>query len=367
MNGKDVSRARNIGLDLYKIICMILIVMAHYSDHGKTPLVASDPLTLNWFLLASVRIAPFCLGAFMLTTGYFLSMKTNYSWRPFFRLYGQVLFYSVASGVAAYFIGTREMSLLNIAKMFLPFSFNRYWYFSAYIVIFLIHPFINKLIDSLTKKQLAALCVVNLVLFSVIRTLTTAEWLQGTNRLYLFITLYFVGAYIRKYGIRLSLKKSGLISLALIVTELVSLIVMKYVAQLIHKDQVVLYFVWNVEKIIPTALSICLFIFFMQLNIQNRAVIRCVEFLSPSLFGVYLLHIGDLHVWLFEQVFDNSVLYKTGSILPQMLLATVTIFCVGIIIDKIRYLILEKPIFRLADGKIRKLDEKTNRILQKEE
>lgn len=364
MNGKDVRRGRNIGLDLYKVLCMLLVVMTHYSDHGKTPLTASDPLTFNWFLLAAARIGPFILGAFMLITGYFLSMKTKFSWRSFFKLYGQVLFYSVATGIAACLLGTKEMSLLNVVKMVLPFSFNRYWYFSAYIVILLLHPFINKLIDSLTKKQLAALCVVSLVLFSVIRTVTAAEWLQGTNRLYLFITMYFVGAYIRKYDIRLSKKQSGLIAVALIVAELVSLIVMKYVAQIIHKDNVISYFVWNAEKILPVALSISLFLFFKQLNIKNQAVIRCIEFLSPSLFGVYLLHIGDLHVWLFEQVFDNSVLYKTGSILPQMLLATVTIFCAGIIVDKIRCLILEKPLLRLTEGTIRKLDEKTNALLQ---
>lgn len=124
-----------------------------------------------------------------------------------FRLYGQVFFYSVACGLVSVLIGTRQFGWGLLAKMVLSFSFNRYWYFSAYLVIYMLHPFLNKLINTLNRKQLLALCVVCLTIFSGIRTLTAAEWLQGTNRMFIFVTRYFVGAYIRTAEIRL--KKKG--------------------------------------------------------------------------------------------------------------------------------------------------------------
>lgn len=356
---------RNYGIDLFKIICMFLVIGFHYSDHGMTPLTADDPLSVNWLTLGTARMwGGICNGAFMLTTGYFLSMKKQFSWANAFRLYGQVFFYSVACGLVSVLIGTRQFGWGHLAKMVLPFSFNRYWYFSAYLVIYMLHPFLNKLIHSLNRKQLLALCVVCLAIFSGIRTLTAVEWLQGTNRLFIFMTLYFVGASIRIAEIKVKKKVSGLISLALLATEFVSLLVMKYVAHILQKDDLIVYFVWGVEKILPVALSITLFLFFMELNIKRKFVKRFCAFASPALFGVYLIHIGDLHTWLFKQVFDNSALYTDGFILPQMLLAMVCIFCGGILIDHIRILLLEKPLLRLTAGKIRKLDEKTNALLQ---
>lgn len=47
---------RNYGIDIYKILCMFLVIAFHFSDHGTTPLLAGNPLTFNWILLASSRI-----------------------------------------------------------------------------------------------------------------------------------------------------------------------------------------------------------------------------------------------------------------------------------------------------------------------
>lgn len=352
---------RNYGIDIYKILCMFLVIAFHFSDHGTTPLLAGNPLTFNWILLASSRIwGGVCNCCFMLVSGYFLSSKTGFTWRNVFKLYGQVWFYSIVSFVAAVALGTIPFGKLALVKALLPLTFNRYWYFSTYIVVYLFHPFFNRLIDALTQTQHQGICILTISLFSLYYTLSHAEWIIGTNRLLIFITLYFVGAYIRKYEIRIEKRKTVLIGALMLVLSIVSLVCMRFVGAVLHMDNVITYFVWGTEKILPVVTSVFLFLAFERVDVSNILVKRCVSFIAPAVFGVYLFHIGDLQTWLFREVFNNEITYTKGLMfLGQMLLAMISTFVVGIAIDKMRIWLLERPFMKYMEKIIFKLDKKS--------
>ena len=344
---------RNYGLDLYKTLCMFLVIAFHFSDHGRTALSATAPLTFSWMILASSRIwGGVCNCCFMLVSGYFLSGKNSFSWKNVIKLYGQVWFYSVSGYAASLALGTVEFGIMDLIKAVLPFTFNRYWYFSTYIVVYLIHPYINRMLDTLTKKQHKVLCILSLAMFSLYYTFTHAEWIIGTNRLLIFIALYFSGAYIRKYGIDINRKKCVVLGIGMLILSVLSLICMKIIGTHLHMDNVITYFVWGTEKILPVCTSILLFLSFEKIRVKQLALQKCIGFIAPSLFGVYLLHIGDLQTWLFMEAFNNELTYLNGlALFGQLLLAMITIFIAGIAIDKIRV--------RLID----KMDNKTNRYV----
>lgn len=70
------GNTRNYGLDLYKVLCMFMVVGFHYVDHGNTQLVRNMDITFNWNVLAFLKMfGAICNCAFMLNSGYFLYEK----------------------------------------------------------------------------------------------------------------------------------------------------------------------------------------------------------------------------------------------------------------------------------------------------
>lgn len=146
----------------------------------------------------------------------------------------------------------------------------------------------------------------------------------------------------------------------MLVLSIVSLVCMKFVGAVLHMDNVITYFVWGTEKILPVVTSVFLFLAFERVDVSNTLVKRCLSFIAPAVFGVYLFHIGDLQTWLFREVFNNEITYTKGLMfLGQMLLAMISIFVVGIAIDKMRIWLLERPFMKYMEKIILRLDKKS--------
>ena len=258
-------------------------------------------------------------------------------------------------------LGSFRFKITGLIKAVLPFSFNRYWYFSTYILIYIFYPYINRMLDTLSQKQHQGICLISLLLFSCLYTFTNREWIVGKNGLLIFVSMYMVGAYIKKYGIVLSKNKCLILVGSCLILSILSTICMKVVGSALHSDSIITYFVWGTEKMLPVATSIFLFLSFENIKVSNNSVRKAIAFISPNLFGVYLLHIGDLHKWLFQGIFNNENTYLNGfSLLLQILLAMIFIFIAGIVIDKIRIRVIEKSYMKSLDKVIIMLDAKTS-------
>lgn len=90
---------RNLGIELFRIVCMLLIITFHMSDHGVISINSSMPITVNWLTLALARLGG-AIGncAFVIIGGYLLCMKEfdsrrviNYGYKHFFTLLYVVL------------------------------------------------------------------------------------------------------------------------------------------------------------------------------------------------------------------------------------------------------------------------------------
>lgn len=352
------SQNRNYGLDLLKILCMFFVIAFHFSDHGSITLTSSQPLTLGWNILAIPRIVGgICNCVFMLVSGYFLYQK-KFSIKNVFRLWFQVWFYSVVLGTVCYIWGMEAFSIKSLIKMLFPFTFNEYWFFSTYIVVYLFFPFFNKLIDSLTRKQHQMLIILGLFMSSVLTTFAAASWLEGTNSIFIFVALYFVGAYINKYNITIQRKYALPLSIGILAIDVLSLYAMRVVYRFTGFD-CFFFFVWRTHKVLPVLSSIILFCLFKEIKPKCE---KLIKFLSPSIFGVYLFHVGRLSVYLFKILFDDSVTYSSWLLLPQMIGAMCSIFVAGILFDKVRNLISEKIVMRWMNPKLDWVNQKLDKF-----
>lgn len=350
---KQKDTGRIYGLDLYKILCMFFVLAFHFSFHGNVNVNCAQALTFNWAVLAVARIfGAICNCAFMLICGYFLYRKTFHV-KTVFRLWLEVWFYSVVLGVICHVFGAEPLTVSGLAQMLLPFTYSQYWFFSTYIVIYLIFPLLNRCIGGLSQRQHQAAAVLGLILVPLFATFTGARWIVGTNSIALFIVLYFVGAYFSRYDVDISAGKLAAISACCFILEILSLFGMRVVYALTGVNDFA-YFVWDQNKILPVMTGIALFLLFKQIRIRRTGLI---SFLAPSVFGVYLFHNGALKEFFFQHLFDNSASYDTRMLLPQMILEMCTLFAAGILFDKMRIYLFEKPVLRRLDPVLNRLND----------
>ena len=146
-------KERNLGIELLRIVSMFLIIVLHCLGLGGAGKCAPEHTVQNsilWFLTAV------CYGSanlYALTSGY-VCIRATHRWERMIELWLQVFLYSVGIfAVDRILGGSGDLSWRQIISLLLPVTSNRYWYFSAYFFLFAFLPFINPLLERLSKRQ----------------------------------------------------------------------------------------------------------------------------------------------------------------------------------------------------------------------
>lgn len=277
------------------------------------------------------------------------------------KLWFEVWFYSVAIGVICMATGIARLSIKEIIKMLFPVIYNEYPFFSAYIVLFLLIPVINRLLDSLTMEAVRKISWLLLIIVSIIPTLTYSSWIMtASTQLPMFITLYFFGAGLGKYGRAFLLfdryyNKTSLSVLFILIW------ISEMLLHLIGIDP--FYLVWDMNKLPVVIIAIEILVIFKDVKIHGNLQ-RIIETISKSVFGVYLIHMHrTFKITLLDVWFDNRSTYGTWKLFPQIILGAMLIYVSCFIIDWIRINTLE----RMLDQPIKSVSNKISEIIDLKE
>ena len=330
---------RNLGIELFRIVCMLLIIAFHVSDHGVISIDSTMPITENWLTLAFARLGG-AIGncAFVIIGGYLLCMK-EFDSRRIIKLWLQTFFYSVVCGLIAFKMGLIDVTIKKIVMMLLPITYNEYWFISSYLILIILVPFLNPLLHNISKNKHKGFIGIGVLIFSLIPTITRDFWMDSNNLILFFIVLYAVGAYIRMYSIPGN-KKYLLYAVLLMILVGTSIWGLAYINQTFNKNIDIFTLVWPTYRFPGLLTALCLFLGFKDLQLPYGKIIT---FFSTSVFSVYLLHIGRLQKWIFHELLDDTYVY-THWYFPLWLLAIVLlVFITCVIIDKVRIYLVERP------------------------
>lgn len=139
--------------ELLRIICMIMIVILHFNKYG---LVLSNvtPGSLEFYIFNFLEY--FCVVAvnvYILITGYFMINKER-KLSKIINLELQLLFYTIFIYLALLLTNQVGFSIKDMIRVLVPFLTCAYWFMSSYILLYLLIPFINKLITNMNKKSI---------------------------------------------------------------------------------------------------------------------------------------------------------------------------------------------------------------------
>lgn len=337
-------KERDSSIELLRIICMVLIIFHHFAIHGGFDITYMENIGINqlWYR-CMVMGGKIGVNIFILITGYFLSTRQDivFDLRKICKLEGQLIFYSIIITAIFYIAGdTEKMGTLAWIKLCFPITYSYWWFGSCYFILFLIHPFLNRLLFNLKKNEFQKLLVLLIVFWSIIPTFLGSAY-QGNNLIW-FICLYCIAAYINQYGFNPKFNNYFYIIGA------VCLVVLNYGTTVLYSIKgLYMWNFFNQERTSILLFSICLFMIFKNLNLGNRPMINRI---ASGTFGVYLIHDHNLiRPFLWEVLFKNATFQESKFLFIYSICVVLAVYIVCYMFEIVRQLTVEQWYMKIVD------------------
>ena len=361
---KSKTLQRESGLELFRIITMLLIVAHHYVvNSGLTAIdgpIYSQPMAgKSLFLLLFGAWGKTGINCFVLITGYFMC-KSNITFKKFLKLILEIEFFRIVIYFIFLLTGYDSFAFVPFIKMLLPITKVSDNFTGCYITFFLCIPFINRLIHHLSEKQ--HIYLIAIACFIYVFLGTTPKFGVNMNYVSWFIVLYFIASYIRMYPKKIfeSARIWGFITI--IMLSIASVIGCAWLRPHIGTFMPY-YFVADCNKILAIATALSAFLFFKNLKFKSAFV----NTVAASCFGVLLIHANSdvMRKWLWNDVLNNVKMYNSNLLIVHAVGSVLAIYIICTVIDYLRIRIIEKPFFRFADKYIVKIADGYMRLESK--
>lgn len=207
-------RDRKTGIDLYRIICMMMVYTTHYFWYGTSggrynPSGIDKTIVYFFFYLSLMAV-----NGYILVSGYFSSVKDykEFGIRKPVCLLFELIILNMMSFLIKVLFNIQTMSIIGAMKSILPQN-----YFTIlFCALYLIMPFLNAMIQNLPTGRLVKLVIVTFLLFSVYTTIidqyglvsvgtylvdlsTIGRWGSGYGyTIVQFTMMYLIGSLIRR-------------------------------------------------------------------------------------------------------------------------------------------------------------------------
>lgn len=308
---------RESGIELFRIITMLVIVAHHYVVNSGLSLGINESAVLSGnsiFLLLFGWGGKTGINCFVLITGYFMC-KLNITVKKFLKLLLWMEFYYIVIYFIFIFTGYQKFSLIEMIKCLLPIKSVATGFSSAYLVFYLFIPFLNILVRAMNKKQHLQLMILCVCTYTILATLKINVVF---NYVTWFSVIYIIASYIRLYPeIWFDNKRFwGIGAAASVLISWMSVLAGAWVGRKLGLN-LAYYFVADSNKILALLTALCSFMYFKNLNIGYNKLINTV---AASAFGVLLIHANSdvMRKWLWQDTLNNVSVWEGGVLISHM-------------------------------------------------
>ncbi|MBQ8044625.1 MAG: acyltransferase [Clostridia bacterium] len=333
---------RNVSIEVLRVVAMMLIIFQHFIEYGgiKEGVIIGE--LMYPFLVYLYGIVQIAVNCYVMISGYFL-VTSKFKFSKLIALWIEVVFYSLFLYLLMAALGYYDFSIVTILSCFVPTLTGRYWFFTIYVGLYLLSPFLNVAINAMSKSQMFKLIVMLLALFSL---WTTLPFFSGMNvnggwSIAWFIVLYFVAAYLRLHYIPNYKIKNKLLALILLSFILPA---SKVIIDIFEKNGFPLFngystMFYKYDSIFVVALTICVFVIFINIRINPKGFGNLILKISPCTFGVYLIHHHAKVYPVMWSLIDGARYLDDWFFPVYMTIVVLAIFSVCIAVDKARELL----------------------------
>ena len=334
---------RNTSIELLRIISMIMIMFHHFAYHGNFEWNFNEvTLPHLWydFILMGGKVG---VDIFVLISGYFLIENTEKLFQPkkLLKFWGQVVFYSIMTYLLSVMLRLNAFEIKQLIKVCLPITYPGWWFASTYFMLYLIHPFLNKLLHGLSKTEYQYLILMMVLCWSIIPTATTQ--LFESNSLLWFVTLYGLAGYVNLYGGNQKLQSKHYFSLYFMVLIITYTVSTTFLFLGTKKEEWSTHAIdfFEIERLPILLMAITLFMGFVTLKMNYH---KWINMIASATFGVYLIHDSSyIRYYLWTNIFKINQYQDSTFLILYSILVVFILYVSCTMIDLIRKKLVEKP------------------------
>ena len=273
---------------------------------------------------------------FVLISGYFLvkEKEIKLDLKHILKFIFQVLFYSILMYTLSVVITKEPFTFKK--KVFFPIIFKKWWFVTYYFILYLLHPFINKVLVSITKKEYKTLLLILITTFSIIPTIVNLD--LPVDNIVWFIILYCIAGYIKLYGLPEKIKWYHYFLIA------TGIVIVNF---LIVTLDITVYEAFKQHKLNTLIISLSIFMLFKNIKIKNNELINKI---ASATFGVYLIHDNSfIRTLMWQDLLNTANFKETLFFIPHTIMCCIWVYIACTIIELLRKKIIEKPMMKIVD------------------
>ena len=332
---------------------MIMIILYHYPIHGELKFIENWGLPEKIFLEEITMFGKIGVNLFGLISGYLL-VDRSFKIKRLLTLDFQCIFFSWLFLMLVTIWKPDAVGIKDAIMSIAPIVFNRYWFITAYFVLYLLTPCLNVALMNMSRKNYFCTLLVFAIIWSIIPCLTYQQidgmnWSQQTW----LIVMYCVGGYFKRFNVKIP--KTKMMTIILVLLLLLSVVCFEIIGIKIS------FFCWNAtyfrwsNSIIAFPLSILIFYNILKWPLGYKPIINN---LASAALSVYLVHENPL---VSEQIWRCISKNVRGfTLVFYSIVVVVFIYGIGII-GHIFYMCTQK----IMDKPINVISEKMENIYKR--
>lgn len=280
------KKERNLGIELLRIICMMSLVIQHVIVHGWM-IQSLHPGTWKYELVVTLHsLCIFGISGFAMISGY-VGVRSRYKYSSVVLQWSKMWIYSVFFTLLGSIVFPGSVSKADWIQAFFPTLHTLFWYFSAYLICFMIAPFICQGMRQMSFRRAS----INTLCMLVMLTLLTHAFGKdafytggGKNALWL-VALYTIGAYFGWFEPhkKVSMKVLG----SFVIASALLTALTQPVAQRLGITRLSGNLYWG-STVRAMSMAVSLLLFFSRLELKRCK--KLISWLGGASFGVYVLH-----------------------------------------------------------------------------
>ncbi len=300
MAEKIIKKKRKSNIELLRIICTFMVICLHMLNpaviggikYAKLSGSAEGYAFTNWIFCLSIV----AVDIFILISGYFMIENNKRKLGKALNLLFVCGIYGLIKYLVINLLAGNTITVENILYSLFPKSY----YVFLYCTLYIISPYINRIVSGMDEKNYRRLLIVGFVLFCLWPTLIDGyRIINGRNltevftiarsgndggfTIVNFVYMYLVGGYLKKFGFHFKKKGTKYIELAVSIgCSVLTCTISMLVPKLSGTNGILGY-----ETVFVVIQAVTLFDFFTRIDIGSSSFIN---FLAKSSFGVFLLH-----------------------------------------------------------------------------
>lgn len=322
-----MEKQRDSKIELLRLILVFVIVFYHLVMHsfGESAMAGS----FSWQF--TTNILHFSVPCFLLISGYY-GIKPKR--KGLFGFVFLTFFYSLFLYIVFSSLKQVPFSLGGIWRALTPFGHDTWWFITMYVVLYVLTPFINIIIENFKNEQVLLFTIIIAIIDLYFGWLWHSETIHAGRDIFNFVLLYMIGYWLRdipKHNIKYNLFGIVLISSIIGICYFIGgyIPIVKIIIRII-------FFPYCSPGLI--LLSVLIVDLFINLNSFYS---KTVNFAAQSVFPIYLLSENYLTKPYIEKLYELSSSFDFISILGILFALSIAVFVGCMIID-----MLVSPFYR---------------------